>query len=178
LLGAAITLGWGVVCAAPPGPNLTTASAAPSVPQAEQPRDGNLRSWNLRQTPIVDVVKRVRDAVVNIHSERTVRSAGSEEVFSSGNPQSRVNGMGTGILIDPRGFIITNQHVVEDVALIRVRLADGTAANARVLARDNECDLALLKIDVDRPLPTLPLGTTRDLMVGETVVAIGNAYGY
>jgi serine protease Do len=153
---------------------LTTTSA----PQTERLRDGSLRNWNPRQTPIVEVVKRVRDAVVNIHSERTVRSNGSDEMFSSGSSQSRVNGMGTGILIDPRGFIITNQHVVEDVALIRVRLADGTAANARVLARDSECDLALLKVDVDRPLPTLPLGTTRDLMVGETVVAIGNAYGY
>src|SRR5271166_3801187 len=73
LLGAAIALGCGVVCAAPPGPNLATATAAPSVPQAEPPRGGNLRNWNLRQTPIVEVVKRVRDAVVNIHSERTVR---------------------------------------------------------------------------------------------------------
>ncbi len=47
-----------------------------------------------------------------------------------------------------------------------------------MLARDPECDLALLKIDADRPLPTIPLGTARDLMVGETVIAIGNAYGY
>jgi serine protease Do len=136
------------------------------------------RTWSLRQTPVVDVVRRVRDAVVNIHSERTVRTPSVDELFGNTGTASRVNGMGTGILIDPRGYIITNQHVVEDVALIRVRLADGTTANARVLARDHECDLALLKIDTDRPLPTIPLGTTRDLMVGETVVAIGNAYGY
>jgi serine protease Do len=137
-----------------------------------------LRSWNLRQTPVVEVVRRVRDAVVNIHSERAVRAANAEELFSNTNTPSRVNGMGTGILIDPRGYIVTNQHVVEDVALIRIRLADGTTAAARVVARDSECDLALLKIDVDRPLATLPLGSTRDLMVGETAVAIGNAYGY
>ena len=159
-------------------PILTTATATPSVVSAEKSSAGNLRSWNPRQTPVVDVVRRVRDAVVNIHSERTVRAAGAEEMFSNTSTQSRVNGMGTGILIDPRGYIVTNQHVVEDVALIRIRLADGTTANARVVARDSECDLALLKIDVDRPLPSLPLGTTRDLMVGETVVAIGNAYGY
>jgi serine protease Do len=86
--------------------------------------------------------------------------------------------MGTGIVIDPRGYIVTNHHVVEDVNLIRVRLADGTSAGARVLARDAESDLALLKIDVGRPLPVMPLGTAADLMVGEYVAAVGNAYGY
>src|SRR5579884_4381705 len=166
LLGAALALGVG------------TAFAEPGAPLADPPRLGNLRTWNVRRTPIVEAVERVRDAVVNIHSERTVRPAAGDDLFSNNGSQNRVNGMGTGILIDSRGFIVTNQHVVEDVALIRVRLADGTAANARLVARDPECDLALLKIDVDRPLPTLPLGTTRDLMVGETVVAIGNAYGY
>ncbi len=151
---------------------------------AESITAGNLgaapvsRTWSLRQTPVVDVVRRVRDAVVNIHSERTVQGPANEELFALAPSQHRVNGMGTGILIDPRGYVITNQHVVEDVSLIRVRLSDGTAATARVLARDGESDLALLKIDVNRPLPTMPLGTAQDLMVGETVVAIGNAYGY
>jgi serine protease Do len=134
------------------------------------------RDWNLRQTPIVDVVKRVRGAVVNIHSERTV--ALTEELLSTAPAQNRVNGMGTGIIIDPRGYIITNQHVVDEVSLLRVRLADGTNAAARIVARDSETDLALLKIDVNKPLQTMPLGTASDLMVGETMVAIGNAYGY
>jgi serine protease Do len=181
LLGAAVLFGGGLRAVAETpsaAPVLTTAMAAPNTSLAP-PARSNLRSWNLRQTPVVDVVRRVKDAVVNIHSERTVRPSGVEEMFSSGSgSRGRVNGMGTGILIDPRGYIITNQHVVEDVALIRIRLADGTTANARVLTRDHESDLALLKIDVDRPLTTLPLGSTRDLMVGETVIAIGNAYGY
>jgi serine protease Do len=86
--------------------------------------------------------------------------------------------MGTGIIIDPRGYIVSNHHVVEDVNVLRVRLADGSIHSARVLVRDPENDLALLKIDVDRRLPTMPLGTATDLMVGETVIAIGNAYGY
>jgi serine protease Do len=161
-----------------PTPVLTSATATPALTPGENPPAVNLRSWNLRQTPVVEVVRRVRDAVVNIHSERTVRPATADDVFPNSGTPSRVNGMGTGILIDPRGYIVTNQHVVEDVALIRVRLADGTTANAKLVARDSECDLALLKIDVDRPLPTLSFGTTRDLMVGETVIAIGNAYGY
>ena len=182
LFGAALALGGPAVqaeSAAPVvRPILITAATTPSVAPIRKPPAENLRSWNLRQTPVVDVVRRVRDAVVNIHSERTVRAATAEEMFSSTRTQSRVNGMGTGILIDPRGYIVTNQHVVEDVALIRIRLADGATAGARVVARDSECDLALLKIDMDRPLATLPLGSVRDLMVGETVVAIGNAYGY
>jgi serine protease Do len=126
----------------------------------------------------VDVVRRVGEAVVSIHSERTVQGPTAEELLALSPSQNRINGMGTGILIDPRGYIVTNQHVVEDVNLIRVRLADGTSVSARVLARDAESDLALLKIDVGRPLPVMPLGTAADLMVGEDVLAIGNAYGY
>jgi serine protease Do len=132
---------------------------------------------NPRRTPIVEAVDRVRPAIVNIHSERTVKGPASEELFSLSS-QNRVNGMGTGIIIDPRGYIVTNQHVVEDVNVIRVHLSDGSAHIARVLARDHEADLALLKIDSSRPLQTVPLGTASDLMVGETVIAIGNAYGY
>ncbi len=134
-------------------------------------------SFNLRRTPVVEVVKRVKGAVVNIHSERTV-SAADNRADGLGTAPNRINGMGTGIIIDPRGYIITNQHVVEDVNLLRVRLADGTSTSARVVTRDPESDLALLKIDVGRPLPTIPLGTSQDVMVGETVIAIGNAYGY
>src|SRR6202040_1196844 len=99
-------------------------------------------------------------------------------LFALTPSQNRVNGMGTGIIIDPRGYIVTNQHVVEDVNVIRIRLSDGTSQSATVIARSQEADLALLKIDVPRPLPTMPLGTSSDLMVGETVIAIGNAYGY
>lgn len=133
---------------------------------------------NPRKTQVVDVVKRVRAAVVNIHSERTVQGPASEDLFAHAPLQNRINGMGTGIVIDPRGYVITNQHVVEDVSLIRIRLNDGTSHTARVIARDTESDLALLKVDVTKPLPTMPLGTATDLMVGETVIAIGNAYGY
>jgi serine protease Do len=130
-----------------------------------------------RRSPIVEVVERVKASVVNIHSERTVQRP-SDEPFALAPTQQRVNGMGTGVVIDPRGYIITNQHVVEDVSVLRVKLSDGVSLNARVLARDGETDLALLKVDPPKPLATIPLGTATDLMVGETVVAIGNAYGY
>jgi serine protease Do len=131
-----------------------------------------------RKNLVVLAVERVRGAVVNIHSERTVNGPPSAEVFANGASLNRVNGMGTGIIIDPRGYIVTNQHVVEDVSTIRVRLTDGTTLGATLVGRSAGNDLAILKIDARRPLPTMPLGTASDLMVGETVMAIGNAYGY
>jgi serine protease Do len=158
---------------------LGTALAGPLArARAEVPLPANARNWNPRQTPVVEVVRRVKDAVVNIHSERTVRAPASDELFALTPSQNRVNGMGTGIVIDPRGYIVTNHHVVEDVSLLRVRLADGTTVSARVVARDAESDLALLKISPLGPLPVMPMGTAKDLQVGETVAAIGNAYGY
>ncbi|HZT83156.1 MAG TPA: trypsin-like peptidase domain-containing protein, partial [Gemmataceae bacterium] len=148
---------------------LCAASAAAAEPS---------RFYHPRRTPVVAVVQRVKGCVVNIHSERTAQGPANEELFALAPSQNRINGMGTGIVIDHRGYIITNQHVVEDVSVIRVRLGDKTTASARVVARDAESDLALLKIDVGRPLPVMPLGTASDLLVGETVVAVGNAYGY
>jgi serine protease Do len=136
------------------------------------------RADNVRRTPVVDVVRRCKGAVVNIHSERTVMAPATEELFALSPSQNRINGMGTGIIIDPRGYVVTNQHVVEDVSSLRVRLVDGTTLAAKVVARDAESDLAVLKVDAGKPLPVMPLGTSSDLMVGETVVAIGNAYGY
>src|SRR5262249_10278972 len=131
---------------------------------------------NPRFTPAVEAARRVKGAVVNIHSERTL--PGNDPFHGFAPSQNRVNGMGTGIVIDPRGYIVTNQHVVDELQVIRVRLADGSSHSARVMARDLEHDLAVLKIDVTQPLPTIPLGTARDLMELEPVIAIGNAYGY
>jgi serine protease Do len=136
-----------------------------------------LNHLGARRTPIVAAIERVKGAVVNIHSERTV-AQNPADLYAAPAPPNRVNGMGTGILIDPRGYIVTNQHVVDDVSVLRIRLADGTTAHAAVVARNSEMDLALLKIEVGRPLPVMPLGTATDLLVGESVIAIGNAYGY
>jgi serine protease Do len=180
ILGAAVLRSGGpsnVHAAEPPGvpppPVVRTPTAA-----AVGVRDTSQRDWSLRQTPVVDVVRRVRDAVVNIHSERTAQGPLTDELFGTSPSQSRVNGMGTGIVIDPRGYLLTNYHVVEDVSVLRVRLGDGSTFSAHVLQRDPQADLALLKIEPHRPLATVPLGTSSDVQVGETVIAIGNAYGY
>jgi len=86
--------------------------------------------------------------------------------------------MGTGVVIDPRGYVITNYHVVEDVKDIRVTLHDGTTTRANLIASQVRNDLALIQIQTDQELETIPRGRSDDLMVGETVIAIGNAFGY
>ena len=131
-----------------------------------------------RRDDTVNLVERVKNSVVNIHSERTVAPA-ADDPFRAGSLQpQRVNGMGTGIVLDPRGYIVTNFHVIDDVQSLRVRLCDGTSCVARVIATDKENDLALVKIDPPKPLAMVPLGTAQDLMLAEKVIAIGNAFGY
>ena len=132
-----------------------------------------------RETPTVRAIRRVTPAVVNIHGQKTVRStaagmAGAETVESF----RQVNGMGTGVVIDSRGYVITNYHVVEDVDDIRVTLSNGESTSAELVAARVRNDLAVIKVNTSERLPTIPRGTSSDLMVGESVIAIGNAYGY
>src|SRR5262245_10478481 len=132
-----------------------------------------------RRDAVVDVVEKVQNAVVNLHSKRTMSGPADDPFRTFGGMQpQQVNGMGTGIVLDPRGYVITNHHVVDDVQSLRACLSDGTNLPAKVLAVDKEADLALIKIDVPRLLPTVPLGTAADLFLAEQVLAIGNAYGY
>ncbi len=135
-----------------------------------------LSASELRRTPIVRAVQRVRDSVVNIQGEKTLTPA--DEEFNPFQSDRRVSGMGTGIVVDPRGYVITNHHVVEDVEEIEVTTADGETLLAKLLADDPATDLALIKIDPPSPLPVIPIGTSQDLMPGEPVIAVGNAYGY
>ena len=129
----------------------------------------------LRETPIVKAVQRVRAAVVNIRGEKTVATPAGQTGADTGH---RVNGMGTGVIIDSRGYILTNHHVVDGVREILVTTADSERYVAKLVARDMETDLAVVKIDATKPLPIMPIGTSADLMPGETVIAVGNAYGY
>ena len=131
-----------------------------------------------RRDQVVDVYDRLKPSVVNIHSERTVSAPGDDPFARQPVQPQRVNGMGTGVVLDPRGYVLTNYHVVDDVSSLRVRLHDGTGHTARVVSTDKEADLALIKIDPVKPLPVIGLGTSSDLMVGEPVIAIGNAFGY
>jgi len=129
-----------------------------------------------RETPVVMAIRRCSSAVVNIHGQKMVRSTAAS--MAGADPGRQVNGMGTGVVIDPRGYVVTNYHVVEDVEEVRITLADGTQTTAVVVATDIRSDLALLKVNVSVPLDVIPRGTSSDLMVGEPVIAIGNAFGY
>ncbi|MFM7738201.1 MAG: S1C family serine protease, partial [Planctomycetota bacterium] len=135
-----------------------------------------------RKTPLVTAVERCRGAVVNLRGRKTVSQQEKNEetsaVVALEEEARQVNGMGTGVVIDPRGYILTNYHVVQDVKQIQVTMADRQTATATLLAHDPETDLALLKIPTREPLQTIPLGTSSDLMLAETVAAVGNAYGY
>ncbi len=131
-----------------------------------------------RQTPTVLAIRRASPAVVNIHGQKTIRTSAAGMAGASADSFRQVNGMGTGVVIDPRGYVITNYHVVEDVDDIRVTLHDGATTSATLVAARARKDLALIKINTDQSLPVIPRGTSSDLMVGESVIAIGNAYGY
>jgi serine protease Do len=127
-----------------------------------------------RETAARRAVRRAKSAVVNIHSERIA----TRERDPESTPGRKVNGMGTGIIVDERGFIVTNQHVVHGVESLRVVLFDGSTYSAKVVSDNTTQDLALIKINPSRPLPVMPLGTSSDIELGETVLAIGNALGY
>ena len=127
-----------------------------------------------RLTPIVRAVRDCSPAVVNIQGQKSVTNTAENGTSSS----RQVNGMGTGVVIDPRGYILTNHHVVDGVRRINVTLDGGRTYIAKIIAHDKATDLAVIRIRTPKPLPTVRLGTSHDLMVGETVIAVGNAFGY
>ena len=127
-----------------------------------------------RRTAIVRAIESTRDSVVNIHGQKLVSSSDEQ----GDGEMRRVNGMGTGVVIDSRGYIITNYHVVEGVRRIEVTMASGKTVSASLVSHDPRTDLAVIKVANDEPLPVITIGTSSDLMIGETVLALGNAYGY
>ena len=136
---------------------------------------GVARAGNRRMSPIVRAVAKARPAVVSIQGRKHVRGNSSLVGTTQGR---QIKGMGTGVIIDPRGYILTNFHVVDGVDNIEVTTSDRKVARARLIARDRETDLAIIRVDTKGPLPVIPIGTSVDLMQGETVIAVGNAYGY
>lgn len=129
------------------------------------------RASELRRSAIVDAIASQRDAVVNIHGQKVITAA-------EGDEPKRVNGMGTGAVIDARGYVVTNYHVVEGVERIEVTLASGATTSAKLISHDLRTDLAIIKISPPHQLQVVRIGTSSDLMIGETVLALGNAYGY
>ena len=137
-----------------------------------------MASGESRRTAVVQAVEKVQRCVVSISSEKKAASHSRWPFSAEENQRPRVSGMGSGVLVDGRGYILTNHHVVDKVQGIEVQLFDGTTYPARVLQYDAVMDLAVLKVDADHALAAIKIGTSSDLMVGETVITIGNAFGY
>ncbi|MDH3520644.1 MAG: Do family serine endopeptidase [Myxococcales bacterium] len=134
-----------------------------------------------------DLAERVAPGVVNISTEKTVVGNPLEEFFPSPffhppfgeHPEMkrRVPSLGSGFVISKDGFIVTNNHVIEDVDKITVILEDETEIAAEVVGRDPKTDVALLRVETDHELFALPLGNSDAVRPGEWVVAIGNPFG-
>jgi serine protease Do len=132
-----------------------------------------------RRTPIVIVAHNVLPSVVNIQTEATIRRREIDPFFDPfgifGGNRSYTS-LGSGFVWSNDGIIVTNNHVVEGASRINVIFKDGTELRARLIGVDPDSDLAVLRVDA-RNLAAAPIGTSSDLMIGETVVAVGNPFG-
>lgn len=137
-----------------------------------------------RQTAIVTAVAKASPAVVNISAVRTVEQLTfSDEWFRrfwGEIPYPRrhlLREVGSGVIVDPKGYILTNYHVIENADSITVTAPDGRKFAAQVAGYDYLSDLAVLKVDTDTILPEIQWGDSESLLIGEWVVAIGNPFG-
>jgi Do/DeqQ family serine protease len=157
-----------------------TAAAPPSstgtVASATRPNAANIASF-------ADAVARAAPAVVNIYTARVVteptHTEPIDQFFGDNWPSYRrriERSLGSGVIVDQAGTIITNQHVIAGADSIRVQLADGRIAEATVTGQDPDTDIAILDLSIGN-LPIMPLGRSDTLRVGDIVLAIGNPFG-
>jgi len=141
-----------------------------------------------------DLAARLLPTVVNISTSQTLKAPpqgalpqlppGSplEDLFKNflgprSNTPRHVTSLGSGFIIDPSGYIVTNNHVIEDSDQITVSLQDGTELPAKVVGRDTKTDLALLKVTPKKPLPATHFGDSDKARIGDWVIAIGDPFG-
>ncbi|MGD9150560.1 MAG: Do family serine endopeptidase [Desulfobacterales bacterium] len=154
--------------------------------------------WSLkneRESPVVRAVRKVSPAVVNISSSYAVRKRANpfsgfgidpffEEFFKDFfdprfESRQESTSLGSGVIIDgKRGLILTNAHVIEKASKIKVVLEDEREFDAKIVGADPDSDLAVLQITSPKQLPAIEMGSSDDLMIGETVIAIGNPFGF
>jgi serine protease Do len=164
-------------------------------PEQEKPAPGRFWKENGETQPIVpqgvpgsfaDLAERASPGVVNIQTSKKVRGAAVprsfEEFFfggplGEGFPDREVESLGTGFVISPDGFIVTNAHVIEEVESIKVIFETGMELEANVVGRDPKTDIALIRVESPDSLFALPLGDSDRVRPGEWVVAIGNPFG-
>jgi serine protease Do len=137
----------------------------------------------------VAIAKALKPAVVNVSTKRIQEGVQLQSPFGDNDPLQQyfnqffghmprrmVRSLGSGFIINPGGYIVTNNHVVDGASSVQVKLSDGREFSATVVGRDPKTDLALIKIEASG-LPTIPLGDSSKLEVGMPVMAIGNPFG-
>ena len=154
-----------------------------------------LCSVKTRENDVVRAIRNIGAAVVNISSQYEISKKSSPfsgygmdplvekffHDFFSPEMQRREKqtSLGSGVIIDgTRGFVLTNAHVVEKATTINVALNDKREFEATIVGMDPDSDLAVLKIKADQPLPAVQMGDSDDIMIGESVIAIGNPFGF
>ncbi len=98
--------------------------------------------------------------------------------FFGPRSEQRVQSLGSGVIIDPEGYVLTNNHVIEDVDEIQVNTLDGQTYDAKVVGTDSQTDIALIKFEPKEPVHAVPMGDSDSLEVGDWVMAIGNPFGF
>lgn len=142
------------------------------------------------QLSFAPIVKRAAPAVVNVYASRTLRAQGMSPMFDDpvfkrffgdnpfGMPRDRVeSSLGSGVIVDPSGLIVTNHHVIKDATEVKVALADKREFEAEIVLKDERTDLAVIRIKERGAFPFAELGDSDALEVGDVVLAIGNPFG-
>jgi serine peptidase DegS len=181
LVGLAIAAVLLLVRPAQPGPAAPIAMpSAQEVPSAPVSYVSGERSGV--RTSFADAVSRAGPAVVNIYTARVVSSTPGAVGNSllrrdPAQVRQRVEGsLGSGVILDAEGHLVTNHHVIQGADQIRVQLADGRVATPAIVGTDPDTDLAVLRVDLDDP-PVMPMGRSNELRAGDVVLAIGNPFG-
>ena len=162
------------------------AAPQPAVLATVQTEAVSAAAGPTRAESYYDAVRRSSPAVVNIFSSKEVRAPRNpllnDPLFRRffgeqfGDDTQRATSLGSGVIVSPAGYILTNHHVVEAADEIEVALSDGKKLLAKVVGNDPETDLAVLRVNAEK-LPAITLGESDQLRVGDSVLAIGNPFG-
>jgi Do/DeqQ family serine protease len=155
--------------------------AAPALAQTEVPPSRAAIEFSF-----APVVKRVEPAVVNVYATRVVQRPANplfddplfRQFFGQGQNDSRIaESLGSGVIVDPSGLVVTNNHVIDGMTDVKVALSDRREFPAKIVLRDPKTDLAVLRIEGGSNFPVLPFGDSDRIEIGDLVLAVGDPFG-